>query len=835
MPYTGGFLDIGKDYQSKYGFSDPEKLIFKSKKGLDREIVEQISSIKNEPDWMRQIRLEALEIFFKKPMPNWGDTELMNAIQFGEIYYYLKSTDKTEKNWEDVPEAIKNTFEKLGIPEAERKFLAGVTSQYDSEAVYHRVREDLEKQGVIFLDMDSGLRQYPDLVKEYFGTVIPSMDNKFAALNTAVWSGGSFIYVPKGVKVELPLQAYFRINAKNAGQFERTLIIADEGSSVHYIEGCLPEGEWVSLGDTFCAIDEVKPGTKALNSLGVEAEVIATRKRPYKGDLVKIVPVSVGNAFELTPEHPVWAIRRPRVSRARKNRSQNRWDVSVNKILDAEPEWVPASQLKVGDILCFPVAAKTQDHLEISDDLLQFLGYYLAEGSAFFNGKTQVPTVTLSFNIKESDKIEESKKLIHVLTGKKAGEFRVPEKHESRVYVYSHELLALSWKYCGRHAALKQLHRDVMELPPQRQKLLFETYLKGDGSRHLRESGHTLVRCSTVSRTLAFQLQEILARNGIYAGMQVRKAFQETMKTGRKIQHREAYCLHFEEGRKVCQAWKDEKRNCFWVPIRAIKKRSYVGMVYNLEMKSAPNAYLARGFAVHNCTAPNYASDSLHSAVVELVARPGAHIRYTTIQNWSNNVFNLVTKRAVAHKDAIVEWLDGNLGSKLTMKFPCVYLVGEGARGEIISCAFAGKGQHQDAGAKLFFCAPHTSGTILSKSISKDGGRASYRGLVKAYPGATNAKVNIRCDALLMDKESRSDTYPTMEIDGRHIQVEHEATVSKIGEEQLFYLMSRGLKESEAVTLVVNGFFEAFTKELPLEYAVELNRLIQMEMEGAVG
>jgi len=473
MAYEGGFLDIGKNYQERYGFSDSDaSYVFKSRKGVDAEIVTQISDMKKEPTWMRENRLSALQTFQEKPIPTWGDTKLLNSIQFGEIYYYLKPTDKTEKNWEDVPDTIKNTFEKLGIPEAERKFLAGVSTQYDSETVYHKVQENLTKQGVIFLDMDAALREYPDLVREYFGTIIGSADNKFAALNTAVWSGGSFIYVPRGVHVELPLQAYFRINAKNAGQFERTLIIVDEGASVHYIEGC---------------------------------------------------------------------------------------------------------------------------------------------------------------------------------------------------------------------------------------------------------------------------------------------------------------------------------------------------------------------------TAPNYASDSLHCAVVELVARPGAHIRYTTIQNWSTNVFNLVTKRAMAYKDSIVEWLDGNLGSKLTMKFPCVYLVGEGARGEIVSCAFAGKGQHQDAGAKLIFAAPHTSGTILSKSISKNGGRASYRGLVKAYPQAKNAKVNVRCDALLLDSESRSDTYPTMEIDGERISVEHEATVSKIGEEQLFYLTSRGLKESEAVTMVVNGFFEAFTKELPLEYAVELNRLIQLEMEGAVG
>ncbi|OGR82990.1 MAG: Fe-S cluster assembly protein SufB, partial [Elusimicrobia bacterium RIFCSPLOWO2_01_FULL_54_10] len=384
----------------------------------------------------------------------------------------LKPTENIAADWSNVPDDIKRTFDKIGIPEAEQKFLAGVTAQYDSEAVYHSIKKELTDLGVIFTDMDTGLREYPEMVKKYFGTIIPAGDNKFSALNSAVWSGGSFVYVPKGVKVAIPLQAYFRINSKNTGQFERTLIIADEGSSVHYIEGC---------------------------------------------------------------------------------------------------------------------------------------------------------------------------------------------------------------------------------------------------------------------------------------------------------------------------------------------------------------------------TAPTYSSDSLHSAVVELVAMEGAHLRYTTIQNWSSNVYNLVTKRAVAHKNAIVEWLDGNLGSKLTMKYPSVILMGEGAKGSILSCAMAGAGQHQDAGAKLVFAAPNTSGTIISKSVSKNGGRSSYRGLIKVYPQAENIKVNVRCDALLLDEKSRSDTYPTMEINNESAQVTHEATVSKVGEDQLFYLMSRGLSESESVTLIVNGFFEAFVKELPMEYAVELNRLIGMEMEGSVG
>ncbi len=462
--------EIGNDY--KYGFHDKEDYIFKSGRGLTEEIVTYISKTKNEPQWMLDFRLRALAIFRKKPMPKFGNVDLLNDIDFQNIFYYIKPSEKGRTDWNEVPEGIKNTFDRLGIPEAERKFLAGVTAQYESEVVYHSIREDLTKQGVIFTDMDTGLREHEDIVRKHFATVIPAADNKFSALNSAVWSGGSFIWVPPGVKIEIPLQAYFRINAENMGQFERTLIIAEPGSFVHYIEGC---------------------------------------------------------------------------------------------------------------------------------------------------------------------------------------------------------------------------------------------------------------------------------------------------------------------------------------------------------------------------TAPTYSTDSLHSAVVELIAKPGAHIRYTTIQNWSKNVYNLVTKRAVAHEDARVEWIDGNLGSKLTMKYPSIYLMGPRAHGEVLSIAYAGEDQHQDAGAKMIHVASDTTSMIVSKSISKNGGRTSYRGLVKVYPGAKNVKASVRCDALLLDEKSRSDTYPTMEIGEKEATIEHEATVSKVGEEQLFYLMSRGLTQNEATAMIINGFFEPFTKELPLEYAVELNRLIQLEMEGSVG
>jgi Fe-S cluster assembly protein SufB len=462
---------INADYKEKFGFHDPESgYAYKAPKGLSREVVESISEYKDEPRWMREFRLKALEHFESRPTPTWGGN--LGQIDFEDIHYFVRASEKNSRDWSEVPEDIKNTFDRLGIPEAERKFLSGVGAQYESEVVYHQVNEKLEAQGVIFTDMDTALREHEDLVREYWATVIPPNDNKLAALNSAVWSGGSFVYVPAGVKVEMPLQAYFRINTENMGQFERTLIIAEEGSDVHYIEGC---------------------------------------------------------------------------------------------------------------------------------------------------------------------------------------------------------------------------------------------------------------------------------------------------------------------------------------------------------------------------TAPVYSTDSLHSAVVEIMAKPSSRVRYTTVQNWSQNVYNLVTKRAVAQEKATMEWVDCNLGSKLTMKYPSIYLLGREAHGEILSIAFAGDGQHQDAGGKIIHAAPRTSSSIFSKSISKDGGRSTYRGLLEVADGATESRSKVVCDALLLDEDSRSDTYPTIRIGENDADVGHEATVSKIGDEQIFYLQSHGLDEEEASKMIVNGFIEPVTKELPMEYAVELNRLIELQMEGSIG
>ena len=464
---------INSDYEDLYGFKAPTDYLNSSKKGLDEQVIRHISGMKKEPAWMLDFRLNALRIFREIPDPQWIDRDIFDSIDYNSLYYYAAATDKQFDDWDDVPDHIKETFDKLGVPEAEKKFLAGASAQFESEVVYHHMQEELQKQGVIFLDIDSGLREHEELFRRYFATLVPPDDNKFAALNSAAWSGGSFIYIPPGVKVDIPLQAYFRINAESMGQFERTLIIADKGASVHYIEGC---------------------------------------------------------------------------------------------------------------------------------------------------------------------------------------------------------------------------------------------------------------------------------------------------------------------------------------------------------------------------TAPVYTRQSFHTGVIELFANEGSYLRYTTIQNWSNNVLNLVSQRAVAGKDTVVEWMDGNLGARTTMKYPSVALNGTGARGRVISIGYANQGQRQDAGAKIIHAAPHTSSSITSKSISHNGGRSSYRGLVKVSPGAHDVTSSVQCDALLLDNVSRSDTYPTIDVEeNSRVQVSHEASVGKISEESMFYLMSRGIPEEEALFLIVNGFIEEFAKELPMEYAVELNRLIQLEMEGAVG
>ncbi|MBU0668053.1 Fe-S cluster assembly protein SufB [Patescibacteria group bacterium] len=810
----------------KYGFNVKTKSVYKAEKGLTEELVRRISEYKKEPEWMLKFRLDALKIYREKKMPSWGAD--LSGIDFENIHYYVKPSDRPVRDWDDVPAEIKETFERLGVPEAERKFLAGSGAMFESETVYHNLKENLRERGVIFEGIDEALRLYPDIFREYFATVVPPGDNKFAALNSAVWSGGSFIYVPKGVHIELPLQAYFRINAENMGQFERTLIIADEGSSVHYVEGCLPAGEQVSKGDRWVNIESVKPGDLVVDENGEMKKVKAVMARKYKGKILKITPISTYNAFRLTPEHPVLGIKRKDVTVKRKAR--NNWLSEVNSmlLLTSTPKYVKVDEMEVGDFLVFPkIASSTKTKLSHME--LCFLGWYLAEGSTYVHNKLNMPVISISLNSTETENIHEVEMLMSVLSGKNVYKIFDKNKNGVNLVCYSRKLRNLALKHCGKGSRTKVLGKEIIGLPWEKVRPLIDCYFKGDGSVY--KKGRHMIRASTASEHLARQIQELLSRGGYYASINIRKGGQDTI-MGRKIIRHDQYVLYYSPAKRWSEVRKTD--NYFLVPIKNIEKEDYDGFVFNLDVNK-PDSYLVRGFAVHNCTAPTYSSDSLHAAVVEIIVKKGARIQYSTVQNWSNNVYNLVTKRAKAFRDAEMVWLDCNLGSKITMKYPAVLLMEPGAKAEVQSIAFAGAGQIQDAGAKIFHLAADTSSIVNSKSISMGGGRSSYRGLIKAVPGAHGSKSKVVCNALLLDKDSRSDTYPTMDILEDDVTVEHEATVSKIGEEQMFYLMSRGLNGQEAATMIVNGFIDPIVKQLPMEYAVEMNRLIEMEMEGSIG
>ena len=815
------------DY-TRYDFKDPETYRLRIPKGLSREVVEQISKFKGEPDWMLEYRLRAYEHFVERPMPDWGPS--LDEIDFDAYTYYANPLleGETKRKWEDLPADIKNTFERLGIPKAEREYFGGVGAQYDSGTVYHKIREDLAAKGVVFCDTDTAVKEHSDIVRKYFGKIVPYNDNKFSALNSAVWSGGSFVYVPPGVDAGIPLQAYFRINAKNVGQFERTLIIADKGAKVHYIEGCVPEGGEILVGDELTPIERIEAGQVVLNSDGQETTVEKTMVRPYAGDLINITPVSVGNAFQLTPEHPVLCVPRRKVTLShRKDRPLS--DVDPEKLLRATPEFVPAGELVPGDFIHYPINRTVRDERSLGTSALRVLGYYLAEGCVqLIHG---CEAVTFTFHIDETGYVEELSRAIEQLTGKTPWTNAQPEKHTRVVGVYSKSLYALCLEHAGHLAEGKHLSKVIMELPPEKQRVLLDAYYNGDGNVYERYG--EVHRVMTVSRGLAFQVQELQARQGIYATINVREPFDETMKDGPEIHHRRLYTVYHQDGRQAEAVRR--AGDAFLVPIREIRTTPYDGKVYNFHVAGDNNTYLVKGFSVHNCTAPIYSTDSLHAAVVEVVGEPYAKVRYTTVQNWSKNVYNLVTKRAVAYENALVEWVDGNMGSKITMKYPSVYLRGRGARADILSVAFASQGQIIDSGAKAVHSAPDTSSKIIAKSIAIRGGQTSYRGLLHVAPGATGVKAAVRCDALLPDELGRSDTYPYNEIHEEDATITHEAVVGKIGEEQIFYLMSRGLNESDAIHLILMGFLAEFAKELPIDYALELNRLIQLEMTGAVG
>ncbi len=814
----------------KFGWADSDAAGAIARRGLSEDVVRDISAKKDEPEWMLKLRLRGLQLFRRKPMPTWGSD--LSGIDFENIKYFVRSTEKQAASWDDLPADIKNTYDKLGIPEAEKqRLIAGVAAQYESEVVYHKIREDLEEKGVLFLDTDTALREHPELFQEYFATVIPVGDNKFAALNTAVWSGGSFIYVPKGVHVEIPLQAYFRINTENMGQFERTLIIADEGASVHYVEGCLPAGELIEMADgTWRPIEQVKVGDHVLSHDGRPHRVTAFQMRDLHGNLHTFTPMSPANAFSVTDEHPVLVVPRADVLVKRTPRHGWKPEVNTGKLLATQPRWVPAKDIQDGDFLVYPKPRNKPARSAMSLAFARLAGYYLAEGSATLTNGCE--SLAFSFHIDEVDHVDAVRRACKELYDAEGSVLYIESKHEARVLVYTKAGYYAMKQHIGDRSYRKGLSGDLMGQSEEFLRELLDAYVAGDGNE-IQRGGATWRRVHTTSRTLAFQIQAILARLGTYATVERRRAGGAAEILGRQVTRHDLYQVQWTEGGRGPRQARDAG-DYFLVPIKKRSVRQADEPVFNLDVEE-PDSYLAYGFAVHNCTAPIYSSDSLHSAVVEIIVKKDAYCRYTTIQNWSNNVYNLVTKRAVAHAGASMEWVDGNIGSKVTMKYPAVYLMGEHARGETLSVAFAGQGQHQDAGAKMVHMAPNTSSTIISKSVARAGGRTSYRGLVQVADGAEHSKSTVKCDALLVDAISRSDTYPYVDVREDDVEMGHEATVSKISDDQLFYLMSRGMTEDEAMATIVRGFVEPIARELPMEYALELNRLIELQMEGAVG
>jgi Fe-S cluster assembly scaffold protein SufB len=1206
---------INADYEERYGFHDAENYLYKAPKGLNREIVEKISEFKSEPQWMREFRLKALEHFYARSQPTWG-SPLMAEVDYDNIHYFVRASEKPGRSWDDVPDDVKRTFDRLGIPEAERKFLSGVGAQYESEVVYHQVREDLEKQGVIFKDMDSALREHEELVRQYFATVIPPNDNKLAALNSSVWSGGSFVYVPEGVHVEMPLQAYFRINTENMGQFERTLIIAEPGSYVHYVEGCFLAGSMVRVRDGEKPIEELQAGDEVLTHRGRFRRVREPMRRKRSGPIYHIKFQGEGyRSLAVTPGHPFL------VAPRRRERDHN-------KVF--EPQWLTAQELRKGDYLAVPAkieggippqllvdaevsvgAGRHQAVLErvpvaVDDKMCRVMGLYLAEGSVSAN------TSYLCF-----DSAEDEQDLRDLVRGVIGGAFDAGEWE----YDYAGQRAGRSLRFSsvraarffaqtfGRTTDELRIPDWVFSLSDRDRAAFIRGLYDGEGSYDV---GLDLYRINQTNQHVAQRLRELLLSLGIRASLSAserplprRTMWQVAISKADHPRFEQLVLGREPRPQRATHAQSVLANGYLWMPISSIEQLHAECEVFNMSVED-DESYVCEGVVSHNCTAPTYSSSSLHSAVVELIAQPGARIRYTTVQNWSTNVFNLVTKRAVAYADATVEWVDCNLGcltaeakvytrdrgpvsiaeiregdfvfgtdlvsmrpvarqvtatrdngiqptfrvttanfrqleatgnhpflvldrapddaaftvrwrrlenvkvgdyiavskglgdtgssrflgdytygevkggrakpiklpletdeqlmwllgayigdgyiervdgrprrvnfavppndpararleaalrelfdvagvqkgpvslaiassvladfiywlgfagsareqripawvwglpvaqklafiegyldtdgcerkrqikdgveygqivwssanralledlklllidcgleprkiseysftkklplgaeektyanyflamnlrgnldvikrrtapphpvvqfvkvtsidelaaqptydievdgienftangivvhnSHLTMKYPSVYLMGERAHGEVLSIAFAGKGQHQDAGAKIIHAAPNTTSNIFAKSICKDGGRGSYRGLLEIAKGAHGAHSKVVCDALLLDEHSRSDTYPTIRISEDDVNVGHEATVSKVGDDQLFYLMSHGIPEDEASKLIVNGFIEPITKELPMEYAVEMNRLIELQMEGSIG
>ncbi len=849
-----------EEYKRAYGFNDTFEYKFKTKKGISEDVVREISAMKGEPEWMLEKRLVGYKQFISKPTPQWGGN--LNDIDYNDIYYYLKPTDKKGNTWESVPKEIKDTFDKLGIPEAERKFFAGAEAQYDSEVVYSHIREDLAKDGVIFTSTDEAVKKYPELMKKYFGTVIPPTDNKFAALNTAVWSGGSFIYLPKGVKMKMPLQAYFRINAEKAGQFERTLIIAEEGADVTYIEGCFVAGTKVITKNGEINIEDINVGEEVLTHDGTYKRVYHTQVRPHTGALYVITYFGDSTCtIQTTDEHPFLVSKR-----SREEYKNTNWST----------EWVKAKDLRRHDYIAIPIDRTVKSNnkksfiinskrrwstvstildIQTDKDFFRLIGYYLSEGG-IMNGHY----LSFTFNKDGTEFIEDAVILLERYFNKKP---IIQKEYNNSISVILCSTIAATFfaEQFGNGAFLKHVPKWAMLEDSLKQAELIKGFWRGDGSFMYKQYAwgkKRMFRINTISKRLAVQIRDMLLRCNIFSSINkaTRQGNRHTMYViyvGGEYLQQFASLIDFKIiiktgtsryeylqmlnllGTQKLVSYAKITENYAFVPIKSINSKQVSNLpVYNFSVEEN-ESYVAENIVVHNCTAPIYMSSSLHSAVVELVAHKNAHIRYVTIQNWSKNVYNLVTQRAFAYENAHVEWIDGNIGSKLNMKYPSVFLKERGARGEIMSIAVAGPKQVQDSGGKIYHLAPDTTSQIISKSVSSGDGVTTYRGLLHIGKNASNVKSTVRCDALLLDEESKTNTYPYMEVNRDDATITHEASTGKVGEEQLFYLMSRGLSEEEALTTVVLGFLDPLARALPLEYSLELRRLIKLDMSNSVG
>jgi Fe-S cluster assembly protein SufB len=825
----------------KYGFvTDIESDTIP--KGLNEDVIRLISAKKNEPEFMLEFRLRAYRHWLKMPVPSWAEVHYPE-INYQDIVYYSAPKQKAKKqSLDEVDPELLATFEKLGISLTEQKRLANVAVDaiFDSVSIATTFRKDLAKVGVIFCSISEALHEYPELVQKYLGSVVPIGDNYYAALNSAVFSDGSFVYIPKGVKCPMDLSTYFRINNGESGQFERTLIIAEEGSYVSYLEGCHPAGEQVSTPDGWVNIESLKPGDTVYDHEGNTQKVRAVMVRHHRGEMITVRPVSRYNAFRLTPEHPVLAIKRDRVQTKRQPRQDWLPEVDSKKLVATQPEWVKAGDLETGDFLLVPKLRDGKSE-QFSDAEWELLGYYLAEGSSYYNHANCQHTNQFSFGLAEKPLAERAKELVETITGRKAYFTEQPAKNGLTVSFYSEAYGQWLTRHCGKGATNKSLSPELMALSAKQAKILLDAYLRGDGNICER-NGSKMVRFCTASETLAQQVQTLLNRQGIYSWIQTRPGGDHKFsnQSERVIHRQPLYHVGYTEDKSWDMV--RETATHFLVPIREVTREPWDDLVFNIDVANS-HSYLVRGIAVHNCTAPMYDTNQLHAAVVELVALDHAEIKYSTVQNWyagdkngKGGIYNFVTKRGLcAGENSKISWTQVETGSAITWKYPSCILLGDNSIGEFYSVALTNNYQQADTGTKMIHIGRNTRSKIVSKGISAGHSQNSYRGQVKILPKATGARNYSQCDSMLIGDTSRANTFPYIQVQNPTAKVEHEASTSKIGEEQLFYFQQRGIDPEKAVAMMISGFCKEVFNALPMEFAVEADKLLALKLENSVG